>query len=98
MGQIVNTGSKVHEYMIAEKDLYLSFFISTVQGCGKMLLAEVVSLARSVGYENMYLWTDSSCNHGYYAHHDFKKVAEFKSREWAADSEDYLTFIYRKII
>jgi len=28
-----------------------------VQGCGKQLLAEVVALAKSEGYENLYLWT-----------------------------------------
>ena len=36
------------------------------------------------------------CNHGYYAHHGFEMVAEFKSDEWKNDSDDYLTYIYRK--
>ena len=31
-----------------------------------------------------------------YAHHGFEKVAEFKSDEWKTDSDDYLTYIYRK--
>lgn len=92
------TSPKVHSYMVAERDLYLSFFISAVQGCGKQLLAEVVALAKAEGYENLYLWTDSSCNHGYYAHHGFEKVAEFKSDEWKTDADDYLTYIYRKSI
>ena len=80
----------------ADKDLYLSFFISAVQGCGKRLLAEIVALAKSEGYQSLYLWTDSSCNHSYYAHHGFEMVAEFKSDEWMTDSDDYLTYIYRK--
>ena len=67
-----------------------------MQGCGKRLLAEIVELANSEGYESLYLWTDSSCNHGYYAHHGFEMVAEFKSDEWKTDSDDYLTYIYRK--
>ena len=92
------TSPKVYRHMRADKDLYLSFFISAVQGCGKRLLAEIMALAKSEGYESLYLWTDSSCNHEYYAHHGFEMVAEFKSKEWAADSEDYLTFIYRKNI
>lgn len=92
------TSPKVYRHMDAERDLYLSFFISSVPGCGKLLLAEVMALAKSEGYENLYLWTDSSCNHAYYAHHDFEKVAEFKSDEWATDSNDYLTYIYRKKI
>ena len=92
------TSPKVYRYMRADKDLYLSFFISAVQGCGKQLLAEVVALAKSEGYESLYLWTDSSCNHDYYAHNGFEKVAEFKSDEWKTDSNDYLTYIYRKSI
>ena len=35
-------------------------------------------------------------NHGYYAHHGFEMVAEFKSDEWKTDPDDYLTYIYRK--
>lgn len=89
------TGPKVYEQMVAEEDLYLSFFISAVPGCGKQLLAEIATMARSEGYKSLYLWTDSSCNHGYYAHHHFEKVAEFKSDEWKTESDDYLTFIYR---
>lgn len=84
--------------MNPDEDLYLSFFISSVPGCGKKLLAEVVELARTEGYKHLYLWTDSSCNHSYYAHHQFEKVAEFKSDEWKNDSDEYLTFIYRKSI
>lgn len=90
------TSPKVYRYMRADKDLYLSFFISAVQGCGKQLLAEVIALAKSEGYENLYLWTDSSCNHNYYAHNGFEKVAEFKSNEWKIDTDDYLTYIYQK--
>lgn len=90
------TSPKVYRYMQADKDLYLSFFISTVQGCGKQLLAKIEALAKSEGYEHLYLWTDSSCNHAYYAHHGFEKVAEFKSNEWKTDADDYLTYIYCK--
>lgn len=67
-------------------------------GGGKQLLAEIVALAKSEGYESLYLWTGSSCNHGYYAHHDFEKVAEFKSDEWKTVANDYLTYIYKKMI
>ena len=90
------TSPKVYRYMQADKDLYLSFFLSAVQGCGKQLLAEVVAGAKRDGYEKLYLWTDSSCNHSYYARHGFEKVAEFKSDEWKTNTNDYLTYIYRK--
>lgn len=93
-----NTAPKVYQYMTAGKDLYLSFFISSVPGCGKLLLSKVIQLARSEGYRALYLWTDSSCDHEYYAHHRFEKVAMFKSDEWKTDNEDYLTYIYKKVI
>lgn len=92
------TGPKVYQQMKAEDDLYLSFFLSSVPGCGKLLLAEVEKLAKAENYKNIYLWTDSSCNHGYYAHNNFEKVTEFKSDEWKTDANDYLTYIYRKCI
>lgn len=94
----VTTGPKVYSKMRADKDLYLSFFISSVSGCGKRLVAEVEALARTQGYENLYLWTDSSCNHGYYDHNGFELVESFKSNEWAAEESNYVTYIYRKPI
>ncbi len=92
------TAPKVYQHMTAGKDLYISFFISAVPGCGKQLLAELMNLAKSNGYSAMYLWTDSSCDHDYYAHHRFDKVAEFKSDEWKFDSNEYLTYIYKKSV
>lgn len=92
------TGPKVYGRMKAEDDLYLSFFLSTIPGCGKQLLAEIINLAKSEGYKNLYLWTDSSCNHEYYTHHNFEQVAQFNSDEWKTDANDYLTYIFKKII
>lgn len=93
-----NTAPKVYRHMIAGKDLYLSYFYSVVPGCGKILLGEVMKLAKSEGYDAMYLWTDSSCDHKYYAHNGFVKVDEFESNEWKCDDNDYLTYIYKKVI
>lgn len=94
----VRTSPKVYCFMDADKDLYLSFFISSVQGCGKRLLSEIMQHAKKNGYKKLYLWTDSSCNHSYYAHHRFEKLAEFKSDEWKTGCDEYLTYIYRKDI
>lgn len=92
------TGPKVYRQMNAMEDLYLSFFISSVKGGGRMLLSEIVELARQEGYKHLYLWTDSSCDHSYYQHNNFELVSEFNSVEWESDNDDYLTFIYRKTI
>lgn len=92
------TSPKVYKHMTQGEDLYLSFFISTVPGCGKKLLSEVMTIAKKEGYKAIYLWTDSSCNHEYYAHHQFEKVSEFKSEEWKTSNNDYLTYVYHKDI
>lgn len=42
--------------------------------------------------------TDSSCNHNYYAHHGFDRVAAFKSDEWKTYADEYLTYIFKKDI
>lgn len=94
----VTTASKVHEHMTDGKSLYLSFFLSSVPGCGKLLLAELMRVASDEGYESLFLWTDSSCDHDYYAHHGFEKIVEFKSEEWKSDNDDYMTYIYSKQI
>ena len=67
-----------------------------MDGMAHHSLSRLPTRAKSEGYESLYLWTDSSCNHGYYAHHGFEMVTEFKSDEWKTDSDDYLTYIYRK--
>lgn len=92
------TAPKVYKHMTKERDLYMSFFLSSVQGCGKQLLAKLMQLAKSDRYSALYLWTDSSCNHDYYAHHGFDRVVVFKSDEWKGDSDEYLTYIYKKDI
>ncbi len=94
----VHTSPKVHQYMNPDEDLYLSFFISSAKGCGKILLNEMIKITSADSYKNMYLWTDSSCNHEYYAHNKFILVSEFKNREWDASNDSYLTYIYKKSI
>jgi len=94
----VHTSPKVYRHMKADDDLYLSFFISSVKGCGKILLNEMIKLAKADGYKNLYLWTDSSCNHEFYRRNGFTLVIEFKNDDWDKDNADYLTYIYRKEI
>lgn len=91
-----HTSPKVHKHMNADEDLYLSFFISSAKGCGKILQEKIVEKAKADGYRNLFLWTDSSCDHGYYSHNGFSLVSEFKNEDWDADNADYLTYIYRK--
>ncbi|MCM1302426.1 MAG: hypothetical protein NC226_12005 [Bacteroides cellulosilyticus] len=93
-----HTSPKVCKHMNADEDLYLSFFISSVKGGGKILLAEMLKLAKSDGYKNIYLWTDSSCNHEYYRRNDFTLVSQFKNDDWDKENADYLTYIYKKVI
>ncbi|MCM1079034.1 MAG: hypothetical protein NC344_04700 [Bacteroidales bacterium] len=93
-----HTSPKVYKYMKADEDLYLSFFISSVKGCGKILLAGLMKQAKADGYKNIYLWTDSSCNHDYYSRNGFTLVSQFNNEDWDPEDVNYLTYIYKKII
>ncbi|WP_290540024.1 hypothetical protein [Alistipes sp.] len=92
------TGPKLYARMNEETDLCLSFFISSKPGYGKVLINEIMRLAKSKGYGHLYLWTDSSCNHEYYARNGYTLVSEFKSEEWAMNDDRYLTYIYKKSV
>lgn len=80
-----------------EKDVMLTFFLSAQKGCGKRLLAAMSDLLKSRNYKNMFLWTDITCNHGYYPHHGFELVNEKAFDKYDAD-EPFVVYIYKKEI
>lgn len=78
-----------------ENDAMLTFFLSTQKGCGKMLLTAMNDLLKSCGYKNMLLWTDITCNHGYYPHNGFELVEEKSFDKYDFD-EPFVVYIYKK--
>ncbi len=98
---MVLSSSHGNEDMVARKmgqsDVMLTFFLSSQKGCGKQLLAAMSKLLKSCGYENMLLWTDITCNHGYYPHHGFELVDE-KAFSKYDNEEPFIVYVYKKRI
>ncbi len=98
---MVLSSSHGNEDMVARKmgqsDVMLTFFLSSQKGCGKQLLAAMSNLLKSCGYKNMLLWTDITCNHGYYPHHGFELVDE-KAFSKYDNEQPFIVYVYKKRI
>lgn len=98
---MVLSSSHGNEDMVARKmgqsDVMLTFFLSSQKGCGKQLLAAMSNLLKSCGYKNVLLWTDITCNHGYYPHHGFELVDE-KAFSKYDNEEPFVVYVYKKRI
>ena len=92
-----NVSEKVHNAM-NEDDLYLGLFVSNQAGCGKILMQEIINLAKAKNLKNMYLWTDTTCDFDYYEKHNYILVDTISNRHLQNDYADYITYIYRKSI
>lgn len=80
---------------MGERDVMLTFFLSAQKGCGKQLLAAMNDLLKAGGYKNMLLWTDITCNHGYYPHNGFELIEEKAFRKYDFE-EPFVVYIYKK--
>lgn len=92
-----NVTEIVHNYM-QEQDIYLGLFISNKAGCGKILMQELLNYCQERGLENMYLWTDTSCDFEYYNKNNFTLVHTIQNEHLQNDYAQYVTFIYKKAI
>ncbi|MBQ8270213.1 MAG: hypothetical protein IJZ22_03260 [Bacteroidaceae bacterium] len=80
---------------MGDNDVMLTFFLSSEKGCGKRLLAAMNELLKSRNYNNMFLWTDITCNHGYYPRNGFELVSE---KSFDKYDTDFVVYVYRKEI
>lgn len=66
-----------------EDDAYVSLFIvrSSLrgQGWGRRLLDAYRAKAAAYGSKRLYLWTDKSCNYGFYERMGFERIKEIES-------------------
>jgi len=85
-------GNKVKNLM-SEKDLMLGLFVSIKKGCGKLLLAKLVETASIHNIENIYLWSDTSCDYEYYRKNNFLTVKEFSN---FINNKPITTLIFKK--
>lgn len=85
---------KTYSYMNKD-DVKLSLFMSTKPGYGKKILDQAMTVFKSKGFKNMYLWTDCDCNVDWYITNGYELVEE-GTYEPFSDDEPYKTFVFRK--
>ena len=84
--------------MMGPKDAKISFLITQKRGYGTILLKHVMKVLSEQGFENIYLWTDSSCNWQFYPKHGFELVYEGKSDLYCTPEEDFQVMVFRKCL
>lgn len=81
---------------MCDEDVKLSLFISVQKGCGKELLHTMMQAFRKIDARRMFLWTDTSCDHGYYPAHGFRLASRYRDTHYSTAEADYMTYIYWK--
>lgn len=84
------------------EDAYVGlFFISSKLrglGWGKRLMENFEAFGQLRGAHRLYLWTDKSCNFGFYDHTGFKRMVEITSPLLAEFSDEPNGFAYARAI
>lgn len=73
-------GTKTKE-LIGMNDTVVGLFVSAQRGCGKKLLARLLDTCKLNSIQNLYLWTDMSCNYNYYYCNNFEEVTRFETTD-----------------
>ena len=84
--------------MMGPKDVKISFLITQKRGYGIVLLKHVMKVFSERGFENVYIWTDSSCNWQFYPNHGFELVHEERSDLYSTQEEDFKIMVFRKCL
>lgn len=87
-------GKAVKKHM-NDDDIMLGLFISQEKGCGKILLSRLTEICREKNIKNIYLWTDTTCDHDYYDKNNFTLVNEV---ETFINGQTIKTIIYKKTV
>jgi len=65
------------------------------RGVGKELITDFLELCRGRGLNRIYLFTDTSCNYGFYDRMGFQRIGEKKIRDETLESgNDFTVFLY----
>lgn len=81
-----------------DDDIQLSLYVSRKKGCGSKLLDELCGRLKAEGWKNLYLWTDCECDWQWYTNHGYELVSKEVYKPFSSDDEDYLTYIFRKML
>lgn len=67
---------KIKEYM-NNNSLCIGLLASVIPGGGTKLIKKLIKDAKDNNIDNIYLWTDETCNYSYYEKFSFKVVEEY---------------------
>ena len=84
--------------MMRPGDAKISFLITRKRGYGAALMKHVMKVLSERGFENVYLWTDSSCNWQFYPKHGFELVHEERNDLYSTPEEDFRFMVFRKCL
>lgn len=87
-------GEELKEF-ITDQDIVLGLFVSIQKGCGKMLLNKLLETCKENKINNIYLWTDTTCDYKYYKNNNFIVEKEIQT---IINNKSITTLIYKKEI
>ncbi len=65
------------------------------RGVGKKLITDFLELCRRRGLNRIYLYSDTSCNYGFYDRMGFQRIGEKKIRDENLETgQDFTVFLY----
>lgn len=93
--EYLNECGKAVKEQMNDDDIMLGLFISQEKGCGKALLTKLKDTCKEKNIKNIYLWTDTTCDHDYYDKNNFTLVNEV---ETLVNGQKIRTIIYKKAV
>lgn len=75
--------------------LVAGLFVSCKRGAGAPLMQMLLEQCENEGYESLYLWADSACNHGYYEKRGFIKAAHHRNCDFV-DGQKFDIYVFKK--
>lgn len=93
--EYLNECGKAVKEQMNDDDIMLGLFISQEKGCGKALLTKLTDTCKEKNIKNIYLWTDTTCDHDYYDKNNFTLVNEV---ETLVNGQKIRTIIYKKAV
>lgn len=76
-----------------DDDIMIGLFVSTVKGCGKLLLSRLIEDCQKNKIKNIYLWSDTTCDYDYYQKNNFEIVNQ---QDIVLHGRKITVFIYKK--
>lgn len=91
----IDFSSKKVKNLMSENDILIGLFVSIKKGCGSELLKKLNETCLKNNIDNIYLWSDNTCDYQYYIKHNFDLIEEFT---YNVNNRKINTLIFKKAI